>query len=574
MADSPSNPVPPDYFERFVESLEGIRQAVELTNKIIPDEFAKQAQELADFYEQGYSSQASRSGGTSSPDTLTDQQLRQLLGALAGGGGGRRRTGAGIDDREAEAGGYHRGVSDGASQPGFLDLGSSVRNWRDQITSDHLDRGVLEIPRSEGAKFTAYDALQYFSDSALSSAAKRNQQAQITPEQEQDWQQRWMTANGSQQDQIQQEIQEAQDRAASAGGLMGRAGGALGWAAAQAPKVALFRQYLARAGINASPSALAAQGSELGESAGGGDVGAFGLGFRVPFGSSAARAGISREWDIFKDRLQPGINGQQARQIYDLLNAKGFKPQSDQKSSYGSGVTKDLYSKLDQDEGNFMRSTPRFEDMKNALITLTKKHPELLNEQTMTAMDKATRQGGQSLKDFTHTMSQVSDVAKQTGVTFDQLQADMDMTGEAYQQHGGTYGAGSTAAVRYQAITKMSPQNMTELMDNPIIQSQMSQQFRTMPWETGLLSGPEQASGQSAAVTKLFNQMTDLPSITENLPGGFQHTISGTDRKYALLSQRLGIPAENLKKMVENNKTVQARSTLEQAANDWYKSGS
>jgi hypothetical protein len=64
MPDQPpqpqGTPVPPDYFERFVEEIEGIRRAIDVTNSLIPKQAADTAKKLAEFYDTGMSGRESR----------------------------------------------------------------------------------------------------------------------------------------------------------------------------------------------------------------------------------------------------------------------------------------------------------------------------------------------------------------------------------------------------------------------------------------------------------------------------------------------------------------------------------
>jgi hypothetical protein len=352
------------------------------------------------------------------------------------------------------------------------------------------------------------------------------------------------------------------------------------------PGAALAHQYLARLGVMASPGALEQTGEALGTSPGGSQINLGPFGVRVPFVNAAARQGMSREWEIMKMRQAGGINGQQARFIFDQLNAKGFQPDADQKYSpfeQGGGITGDQLGGLPMNNswldkmrlslppGDAMRQTPRFEDMANAAKKMTQKNPELVNEEYFTLMDKATRAGAMSLASFNKNMAEVATVAKSTGYSFQQLQVDMDAVGQVNEQQGGTHAAGQIDAVRFQAQTKLPAALMPGLMQNPFVQTYAMRMNGLMPWEQGLETGAQRSADISGAVSQVYNSVgPGLPNQTEHIAGGFTRTISANDRRLALVHTMFPeLSVDKLKQLVETHKTVQARSTLEDMTQAW-----
>jgi hypothetical protein len=377
MPDTPQQPsgppVPPDYFERFVEELEGIRRGIEVTNSLLPKQAADTAKKLADFYETGMSGRQSQPSASVPPPVPPGWAQQAVnLSDLRQAQGDQSRASASVparprprDDNEDDA----RAQRKTTSVPPVR-LRDRISNWQDDISPDHYERGVLEIPRSEGGHFTAADLLNFGSETARGLAARR--------------------------------LKDEDTPSALTAGY-GKVGGALHWAAEQAPKAALLRQYAQRFGVVATPGGLEAEGAALNTSPSGtAQAGPFG--FRVPFFNAAARQGMEREWGIMKMRAAGGINGGQARFIYDQLNARGFQPGGDfGGGAFGTdGAFKDKAPWLAPGvAGGFsMRQTPGFNDMAQSAKWMTQNHPQLVNEQYFDLMDKATRAGGTSLESF------------------------------------------------------------------------------------------------------------------------------------------------------------------------------
>jgi hypothetical protein len=326
-----------------------------------------------------------------------------------------------------------------------------------------------------------------------------------------------------------------------------------------------------------SPGGLESTGASLGVSPGG-TVGLGPFGARVPFLNAAAQKGMNREFDIFKLRMAGGVNGDQARFIYDQLNSRGFQQDSDFAASGMTGGTGFFNRTITEgratsgEAGGPMRPTPNFDDMVQASKYMTQKHPQLVNEQYFDLMDKATRAGATSLDSFNRTMSEVADVAKNTGYSFQQLQADMDAVGQANEAQGGTHAQGQVDAVRFQAQTKIPAALLPSLMQNKFVQTYGMRANNLMPWEQGLETGPQRATDVSGAIMQSYNAIGNLPAQKEKLSGGFERTISSEDRRLALLhTQFPEIPVDKLKQMVHTHKTVQARSTLEDMTQQWSK---
>lgn len=556
MSSLPPNPVPPDYFERFVEQLEGIRKAVELTNTLIPQQAAVTAKELADFYDKGRSARASVAGPPAEqvgsawlPITGGTQDLRDAAGARAQGeslpptpsqppgpqGNASTPVGPRIHDWDRE-----HGFSVEAPEVGGL---LDASQWR-----RYANDNDVSLPGLREGRYSATDILGVLGrastkfavdqrDKALTNAIQTAEDQGQTPEEQ--------AYAGN----------EAFDKT---GGGFGRTGYALKYAAGKAPYISLFKQNAARLNIDASPSSLMNTGASLGVSPAGGDVNIGPFGFRTPF-NAAAGAGISREWEIFKMRQAGGINGEQARFIFDQLNARGFSPMSNQGKYQGT------------DES--MRRTPSFEHMADAGKWMTQKNPELVNEEYFNLMDKATRTGAASLDSFNYTMSKVPTVAQKAGVSINQLQADMDAVGQAYQAQGGTHVAGQEAAVQFTSLTKLPAALLPGLMQNPFVQNYGMQKNRLMPWEQGLETGPQKAADVSGAVWQMYQQLPGLPAQHMNDGSGFSHTVTSEDRKLAQMHMQFPeLDVSQLRQILTTHKTVQARASLDQFAQDWSKS--
>lgn len=304
------------------------------------------------------------------------------------------------------------------------------------------------------------------------------------------------------------------------------------------------------------------------------------IGFRLPFINAQAQAGMAREWNIQKLRMQVGINNQQAHEIFSNLNERGFNPTMDE-GRYGADRRMGEFLGMgaqDQDErdqrGRNVSPTPSFREMVDAAAEMTKRHPELVNEKYYDLMDKTVRSGSASLAGFNANMERVAKVATETGYSMSQLQQDMDDVGNAAVQLGGTHYQGQLDAVDFQSITRgiVPSAKLAGLMQNPWVQTFAFGNTGLMPWQQGLANSGSTAMNVSSALEAMWNTVGPQQAIERNVPGTqIKQRYSSDQLKAATISKLMGgdLTPQEILNMHRNQNTIQSRSTLLAAGSAW-----
>jgi hypothetical protein len=321
-------------------------------------------------------------------------------------------------------------------------------------------------------------------------------------------------------------------------------------------RAALIRQFASQHGFETHTNTLDGSGGFQGTgslvgatNSGGGDLQLpFGLGgFRVPFLDAQFRKGLSEEWQKSKMAMQAGVNKTQANGIFDNLYQLGW---------------------LGGDRTNQMRS---------AGAEIMKYNTTLGNNPaTYQAMDKATRMGAASLKDFVTVIKQVPDAAKAAHVSMDQMVQDANAVGEISQQQGGTYMSGFRTASTLSQTTGLPAGMLAQGFENPFVQSYAFRNTGLTPWMQGLQSPYERMQAVFGSINELRGATTfkgrnvDLGGVAGEK--GFVQHFDSKDMQAAQLHQLFPeYSPEVLKKMLDKNyqKRVAAGTQIMGAAEAW-----
>lgn len=253
---------------------------------------------------------------------------------------------------------------------------------------------------------------------------------------------------------------------------------------------------------------------------GGGSPGPFGI--RSPFDSSAM-AGYGQKVSQMGFAANNNVTPDQAASIYNNLFSRGW---------YGGQQT------------DAMRLTAAQATNQNPWLTQQSGYYD--------AMDKATRFGATSLSDFNKVMLQLPAAAKAAHVGMQSMLSDMMTMGQENVAQGGTYQQGMQNATAWTQATGMPASMMSQLEKNPLVVGQTFAATGLIPQMQGLASAGQRGQGIFNALDLLNNSIATPASTTTTNAIGLTDTISGQDKKAALISSMLNIPADAVKTLLAN----------------------
>lgn len=280
-------------------------------------------------------------------------------------------------------------------------------------------------------------------------------------------------------------------------------------------------------------------GAAFGYSQTGGDVTIPGthVGFRTPFGNDASREMIKEDFEKYKYRMQPGINKEQANQIFDSGYEQGFTPQTEQATDvYRTGMA-DMMR-----HNSAMAGDPRYQSM----------------------LGEAVKYGAISIDDFNRNMREIPIIAAKANVGLGEFMTGIEELSQQVTQMGGNPFQAADWGTQFTARTGLGPKDMSTLTSSPFFSTEAYQKTGLLPFEQGLMSGPQATSVATDMVFKLADQPGfQFPSLKVKSPDGGSGTIKGNQRTAAMVAQITGLPEQKVEDMLKHRKRIEGESAME-----------
>jgi hypothetical protein len=271
-----------------------------------------------------------------------------------------------------------------------------------------------------------------------------------------------------------------------------------------------------------------------------GQVGGDQFGFRIPGAKWLSELGthqIGEKWKRFKLSMAPGISRDQANQMIDGLYAAG---------RYQGNLRDNMLN----DVREAAQRTPGMWGS-----------PEGINDR-IEMLDRATRYGAVSIKEFTGEMANLNEIAIKTGHNTSRLREEMKQVAEAQEGRGSSYFSGLQFAKQAMAVTGWNPEFHNQLQDNPWVQSQAMMQYGLLPNQMGLMTPGAQLGSQFDAIDMLLNTYSGYKSRKVTNEDGLTSTIAGSDLQATMVAQALGLPPDMVRDYMKNRDQMKSDANL------------
>jgi hypothetical protein len=318
-------------------------------------------------------------------------------------------------------------------------------------------------------------------------------------------------------------------------------------------------QFFSKAGSNYVPAAkefvstvsdagakygkIATQMNQIGEMQGisgsGGDITIPGtsVGFRSPF-NDALVAGLKFKAEALKTGMQAGITTGQAEEYGKTTIGMGYNQGTSGFDSIFSGLV-DLNKSL----GSGFASDPQVQEM----------------------LDKSTRYGTNSVKDFTDAMKDLVPAARSAHVNIKQMTSDAAAFGDLARSTGGTYLSGVQTMTAMALSTGLNGATIGRLQSSGLVQANLMRGAQLNPWQLAQATSGQRTDAMYKTIDMLYNQMGPAPkdTYTKDPTTGLMIRHSGQDKRDADVAAMLNISVEDLQKTRRTEATSKSRAVAE-----------
>lgn len=256
-----------------------------------------------------------------------------------------------------------------------------------------------------------------------------------------------------------------------------------------------------------------------------GDVELGGMGFRLNLGltSAAQREGIHQEFTRRRVQAAPGVSGEEAQRIKQLVA--------------GMGYSGDLNANLQM---NMFRNLQQRGISAEAVAPL---------------VDQGIRQGNSSVAALRDIIYDLADAARHAHMTV----AELATSTAEYAEQAQTLGANYEDALRNAAIyTRMGvdPRIMGQAQQSPMVQGILSARTGLTPNVQGILGAPAVAQGIDQAVNMALGMggaYANMPDQTITTPSGRKIPVAtGRDAQIAFAAQQSGVNRQIVERIMRN----------------------
>jgi hypothetical protein len=313
----------------------------------------------------------------------------------------------------------------------------------------------------------------------------------------------------------------------TAGKLLGGASELANYGYAQAAKIQVAKNTFQK--LQAYGTGAMTQGAELGYSPQGGIGPSNIAGFRNPLAyltSPAGRQGLGMNLDAWTmARLGTGMSLTQSKEIYNSLAGMGFSNQ----------------------EGGFLGLTTGGDLNNIATRFMAPLVRQGVKPEVAAQFTESLKTGQVSISELTNSLQGLTDVAKETRQTVTQTAAGIQEYAQAAVGLGATPTQGYRGGLSFSTVTGLPAQVGAQSLSNPILQAKAMARYGVLPENMGLLPGSAVSTNITKTMEELMPDFSHLPPVRDPETG--EVIASGETQAFGLLSQRLGIPVQQLRAM-------------------------